>query len=136
MHASDFGSVEFQMLWWSMALGLVQLALAATAGVSARDMRGGLGARDEAGASLGKTGARFERAYRNFLETFPFFAAAVLMAAVLNRHSSMSVLGAQLYFWGRLLYLPIYVLGIPIFRTLDWAVAVVGIVMVFLTIWP
>ncbi|MEO7935944.1 MAG: MAPEG family protein, partial [Dokdonella sp.] len=39
-------------------------------------------------------------------------------------------LGAQLYFWARLAYLPTYAAGIPYLRTVIWGVAIVGLAMV------
>jgi uncharacterized MAPEG superfamily protein len=73
-----------------------------------------------------------ERARANLLETFVFFAAAVLAGYVLQRHTPMTVLGAQLYFWSRLVYVPIYALGIPYVRTLVWTVSMVGIVLLLI----
>ena len=72
---------------------------------------------------------RLDRARANLMETFAFFAAAVLAGYLLQRHTAMTALGAQLYFWARLVYVPIYALGIPYLRTLIWTVSVVGIVM-------
>lgn len=132
----DLGSTEMTMLWLSIVLGLLQIAASATMGTSARGMPWALGPRDEPGAPVGKAGGRVERAWRNFIETFPIFAAAVLMSAVLNKHSSMSALGAQLYFWARLVYVPVYIAGVPIVRTLVWAASIVGIVLVLLTSYP
>ena len=57
-------------------------------------------------------------------------AAAVLIAHAANRHSEMTIWGAQLYFWGRLIYLPLYAFGIPYVRTLAWFVATLGIVLI------
>ena len=65
-----------------------------------------------------------------------FFAAAVLMAALLNRHNSNTVIGAQVYFWARVAYVPAYGFGIPFLRTAVWGVSLVGIVMVLTGIWP
>ena len=124
-----------QMLAASAALGLVQVALAAAFSVGARGMGWALGPRDDAGAPLGTIGARLERALRNFLETFPIFAVAVLIAAALNRHTAMTVLGAQLYFWARVAFVPVYALGIPVVRTLVWTVSLVGIVLVLQVGW-
>jgi uncharacterized MAPEG superfamily protein len=42
----------------------------------------------------------------------------------------MTVLGAQLYFWARLAYVPVYAAGIPYLRTLLWAASIAGIVLV------
>jgi uncharacterized MAPEG superfamily protein len=131
----QFGSVELRMLAASAALGLVQLILAVLFSVGTRGLPWAFGPRDTAGAPLGTMGARMERAFRNFLETFPFFAVAVLLAATLNRHTAMTVLGAQLYFWARVAFVPIYVSGIPVARTLAWGVALVGIVLVLQVGW-
>jgi uncharacterized MAPEG superfamily protein len=132
----DFGSVEMEMLWLSIALGLAQLLLATLFSVAQRGFPWGVGPRDQTPAPLGKLGARFERALRNFLETFAFFAAAVLMAALLHRHNGNTVIGAQVYFWARVAYVPAYGFGIPFLRTAVWGVSLVGIVMVLTGVWP
>lgn len=64
------------------------------------------------------------------IETFAFFAAAVLAVVLAQRTNATTALGVQLYFWARVAYLPVYVIGIPYVRTLIWTVSVVGIVMV------
>ncbi len=129
-------SLEMQMLFWAVVLGIVQLILAILASVSGRGMAWAVGARDEGKPALGKLGGRLERAYTNLIETFPFFAAAVLLGAALDRHTAVSALGAQIYVWARVLYVPAYVAGIPFLRTLDWTVSIVGILMVLAAIWP
>jgi uncharacterized MAPEG superfamily protein len=130
------GSVEMQMLWWSVVLGLVQLVLSVLPSAQVRGFVWASGPRDEPGAPLGRIGGRLERAFRNFLETFVFFVAAVLMVEVLGRHSSTSALGAQIFFWARVAYVPAYAAGIPFLRTLLWSASVVGIVMVLWGIYP
>ncbi|HWA02603.1 MAG TPA: MAPEG family protein [Rhizomicrobium sp.] len=129
-------STEMQILWCAIALGLIQMLMAVLASVGSRGMPWALGPRDEPGAALSQTGARLERAYRNFLETFPFFAVAVLVADMLGKSTHNTVLGAQLYIWGRLLYVPAYVFAVPFLRTLLWTVALVGILLVMAAIWP
>ncbi len=133
---TGIGSVEMQMLWWSVALGLVQLVLSVLPSAQVRGFVWASGPRDEPGAPLGKFVGRLERAFRNFLETFVFFVAAVLMVEVLGRHSSNSALGAQIFFWARVAYVPAYAAGIPFLRTLLWSASVVGIVMVLWGIYP
>jgi uncharacterized MAPEG superfamily protein len=136
MNFGDFGSVEMQMLWLSIALGIVQLLLAVMFSLAARGLPWGAGARDEAAPPMGKLGARIERAFKNYLETFVFFAAAVLMANALGKHTAMSALGAQIYFWSRVAYVPTYAAGIPFLRTLLWIASIVGIAMVMRGVWP
>lgn len=129
-------SVELQILFCAILLGLAQLLLAVLASVGARGMPWALGPRDDTGAPLGKIGGRLERAYKNFLETFAFFVAAVLLAHALGKSTANSVLGAQIYIWARLLYVPAYVFAIPFVRTLTWSAAVIGILLVLSAIWP
>lgn len=136
MDTSAFGSVEMQMLWWSIVLGIAQLLLATLFSVGRRGLPWGVGPRDEPAPPMGKFGSRIERAFKNFLETFVFFLGAVLIAHALNKHTAMSGLGAQIYFWSRLAYLPVYALGIPFLRTLLWAASLVGIGMVMRGVWP
>lgn len=132
---SRFESIELQMLAASAVLGLVQLVLTVLFSIGARGLPWALGPRDNAGAQLGTTGARVERAFKNFLETFPIFAVAVLTATALDRHTAMTALGAQLYFWARVAFVPVYALGIPVVRTLVWTVALIGILLVLQVGW-
>ena len=129
MNVNVFGSVEMQMLWLSIALGLLQLLLVVVSVVLAGRLGWALGARDADGPAPGKIGGRLERALDNFVQTFVFFAAAVLMGQALGKHSPTSVWGAQLYFWARVAYVPLYAFGIPVARTLAWGVSFAGIAM-------
>ena len=123
-------TTEMCMLVWSVALGLIQIALAASGSVAQRGLGWAAGARDGEPKALTGVAGRLCRASSNFLETFPLFAAAVLAAFALQRHDGMIALGAQLYFWARVAYVPVYAAGIPYLRTLVWSVSIVGIVMV------
>ena len=122
-------STELQLLVWACALGLLHVLATVVAGVAQHGLRYILGSRDEQKPLQGMP-ARLDRAFRNFLETFPFFIAAVLLAQVLGKHSALTVLGAQLYVWARLAYIPLYLSGVPALRTLCWTAAFAGIVLV------
>ncbi|WP_162349913.1 MAPEG family protein [Pseudoxanthomonas gei] len=123
-------SMETQMLAWSIALGLAHVLLGAGLMTRQRGMKWNASARDGEPKPLTGVAARVERATRNFLETFPFFAAAVLAVVMTERTGSESALGAQVYFWARLAYLPIYAAGIPYLRSLAWAVSLWGLLQV------
>ena len=127
-------TTELQMLVWSSLLGLVYIIVAATASALRRGGMWAASSRDELVPPLTGVAGRLERAQRNFLETFPFFAAAVLAVAVLDRYSQTTELGAQLYFWGRVLYLPLYALGIFAVRSIVWFVSAIGIVMLLVAL--
>lgn len=122
-------TTELNMLVWSVVLGLVQIAIAATLSLGQRGTAWATSARDVTPPLTG-VAARLDRARGNFLETFPLFVAVVLVAQLLQRHDALTILGAQLYFWSRLIYVPVYAAGIPYLRTLIWTVSIVGIVLV------
>ena len=124
--------IELKMLLWSLVLGMAQLALAATFSTSQRGLGWNAGPRDDIVPPLTGVGGRLTRAANNFLETFPFFAIGVLMLALLHKETEQTAIGAQMYFWGRLLYVPAYAAGISYLRTAIWAVAVTGIIFVLL----
>jgi uncharacterized MAPEG superfamily protein len=123
-------TVELKYLAWSIALGIVYVLVAATLGTAQRGLDWNVGNRDGATKPLTGAAARAHRASRNFLETFPFFAAAVLAVVLVKGNTTHTALGAMLYFWARLIYLPIYIIGIPYLRTLVWAVSLWGLLQV------
>jgi uncharacterized MAPEG superfamily protein len=127
-------SMELKMLAWSVVLGLVHIALAATLTTGQRGFAWGVGARDGTPEPVTPLAARLTRAAANFLETFPLFAAAVLAVVAAGASSERTVLGAQLYFWARVLYLPAYAAGLPFLRTIVWAVSIVGLVFVVMAL--
>lgn len=122
------------MLALSVVLGLVQIIASAMAATSQYGLPWNMGPRDEQKPPLEGVAGRLQRALHNFLETFPLFAAAVLIADATNRHGPLTVWGAQLYFWGRVIYLPVYAAGVSVVRTIVWTVATMGILMLLLAL--
>ena len=126
------GSIEIQMLCWAVVLGLVQLLIATTLATKDQGLAYNMSARDLPAPPVGILTARLLRAFGNFRETFVYFAVAVLVVTALGKISAHSALGAQIYFWARLVYVPVYAAGIPVVRTLIWAVSIAGLAMVLL----
>src|SRR5262249_37580321 len=127
-------TIELRMLAWSVALGVVYVGVYSVAFTLRRGLRWALSPRDEVGLALTAVGGRLERALRNFFETFPLFAAAVLAVHFLGRQNQPTAVGAQLYFWGRVVYMPVYATGIPGVRTFVWLVTMAGIVMLLISL--
>lgn len=68
-------------------------------------------------------GARAQRAYANFKDNYPPFVAAIVIL-VYTGHTGMSTAVASAIFVGaRLLYIPVYIRGIPLLRTTLWGLA-------------
>ena len=72
---------------------------------------------------------RAERAARNTLENFVLFAAIALVAHAAGATSPKIATGAQIFFWARVLYVPVYCAGISYLRTAIWVVSIVGLGM-------
>ncbi|WP_225764331.1 MAPEG family protein [Stenotrophomonas sp. Marseille-Q4652] len=126
--------IEIRMLAWTVVLGLVQLLLAAAGMTTQRGVKWNASARDGEARPLAGVPGRLDRAWRNFLETFPFFAAAVLAVIATGRQGETSALAVQLYFWARVLYVPVYAAGIPYLRSAVWGVSMLGIAMLLWTL--
>ena len=123
-------TTELLMLALSVVLGFVHIYTSSIAKTHQYGRQWNVSARDAEMPPLGTVASRLARAQSNFMETFPLFVAAVLMADAANHHGALAVWGSQLYFYARVLYLPIYAAGIPVLRTVVWNVATLGIVMV------
>jgi uncharacterized MAPEG superfamily protein len=122
-------SVELWCLFTAMVVALVHLSVASFTFKAQVGNRYTVGPRDEDLRPRG-VAARLERAHRNFLETFPVFVAAVLMVEHLGTAGALSQWGAGLYVAGRILFLPLYAIGVPWLRTLSWNAATLGLVLV------
>jgi uncharacterized MAPEG superfamily protein len=75
--------------------------------------------------------ARAERAGKNMLENLPLFIALVAAVHLGGRHGERVDLGAAIFFWARVAYWPIYLLGIPYVRTLVWYGSLAGLALIF-----
>jgi uncharacterized MAPEG superfamily protein len=65
------------------------------------------------------------------LENLVLFASLVLVAVAAQKTNSTTLAGAQVFFWARIAYAIIYLIGIPWLRTATWLVSVIGLVMIF-----
>ena len=122
-------TVELRMLAFSVVLGIFQIVAASHAASLQRGYRWSSSPRDENVPPLRGIAGRLDRALRNFVETFPLFAAVVLAAHVSDMHNAFTEWGARLYFWARVAYVPLYAAGVPLIRSLVWNVATIGIVL-------
>ena len=122
---------EFIMLAFTLILALVQIGAAGVARTAELGAKWNAGPRDAEVPAPGKIAGRLIRAQANLFETLPIFAIAVIMAHVSGKDGQMlTFVGTHLYFFGRLIYVPLYAFGVPYIRTLVWLIAAAGLVMV------
>jgi uncharacterized MAPEG superfamily protein len=120
-------SVELAYLALSAPLALAYIMAQAV-------LAGGHGMRkagEEPRGGAGGMGDRAEKALRNFVETFPVFAAMAIAVTLTGKADWWTGLGAALYFWGRVAYLPAYIAGFGPVRSTFWTVAATGIAIMF-----
>ena len=84
----------------------------------------GLGNRDNLKEAT-PMGGRAERAAKNSIEAAVFFVPLALIANAAGMDAEV-MLGAQIAFWARIAYVPIYIVGIKYLRSLVWIGGVVG----------
>ena len=92
-----------------------------------------VGARDESLPPLNPVAGRLARAQANFLETFPIAVVALLGVVIAGRTSEWTALGGWIWLAARTIYLPLYGFGVPVVRTVVWAIGLAGLGMV---LWP
>jgi len=73
---------------------------------------------------------RAERAHRNLVENLAPFTILVLVAQLTGRANASTALGAELFFWGRVLHALAYLAGVIYVRTAMFIVAIIGEILI------
>ena len=120
---------DLNYLLMSVVLTFVQVLIAAAAANQVVGLNTLAGNRDDVPVMTGFAG-RAKRAHLNMLENMVLFTALVLVTAVAGKANAMTAMGALIFFWARLIYAVIYLLGVPWLRTVAWFVSVIGMVMI------
>jgi uncharacterized MAPEG superfamily protein len=125
--------VEIRIAAFGAVLLVVQIIVATQAKNMQYGARWNIGARDEPAPPPSPMTGRLIRAQANFLETFPIAIVALLGVVLAGKTSGSTALGGWIWLGARIVYVPLYAAGVPVVRTICWAVGIVGLAMV---IWP
>ena len=87
-----------------------------------------LGPRDHM-RPLTVTGQRAARALANMHEALPVFLGLALLNLIVAPQASLALTGAWVFLIARVLYVPLYLGGVPAVRTLAWVASWVGLIM-------
>jgi uncharacterized MAPEG superfamily protein len=90
--------------------------------------------RDERVQLKGPVAGRAERALKNYLETFPALVGLALALAALSKTGGLGTTGAWIWLFARIVYIPLYLGGIPYIRTLVWTVSALGLTLMFVAL--
>ena len=74
-------------------------------------------------------GRRAVRALANMQEALPVFLALALLNLISVPGASLALTGAWVFLIARVLYVAIYLAGVPVLRTLCWMAGLVGLAM-------
>src|SRR5262249_39405034 len=124
-------SPELTLLIWLVALTFIQMLVAATGATLQFGLPDLAGNREDLPPATGWSG-RARRAHLNMLENLVLFAVLVLATEITNKNNAMTEFGAQLFFWARVSYAVIYVVGLPWLRTGVWVISMIGLILIFL----
>jgi len=123
-------TLELTYLIWSAGLGLVYLSVQAALYRRQIGIAEANTTRDnEPDPDL--MAGRGNRALRNFLETYGIFAALAAGVTLAGTSDWMTEWGCHLYFWARVVYLPLYIFGISPARSYVWTVSLLGLILLF-----
>lgn len=125
--------IEISIVAWAMVLLLVHIFAAAHVKTKQYGTTWNMGARDEALPPLDPVAGRLARAQANFQETLPVAIVALIGVVVAGKTNELTALGGWIWLGARLVYLPLYGLGIPKVRTLVWMISLIGLGM---ALWP
>jgi uncharacterized MAPEG superfamily protein len=118
------------ILVWTLVLAFVQILAFDIARTGQYGLKWNTGPRDEEMPPLSAVAERLRRAQNNLFETLPLFIAAVLVAHVAGKENAQTLLGAQIYLGGRVVYLPLYAFGVRQIRSLVWLFSTAGLVLI------
>ena len=117
---------ELKLLGFAVLIGLIQLVWASIAAQPQRGLKWNAGPRDEPRPLTGMAG-RLERAFANYRETFPLFAALLIAVYLGGKLSDLTLTATVTYVVARAIYVPLYAFGVPYVRSLVWVVSMGGI---------
>ena len=123
-------TIELGILAWGCILAIVHIFIAVRFKTRQYGTKWNMGARDEELPPPSPIVGRLARAQANFFETFPIAAAGLIIVSVADLTNWWTMLGGWLWLGARIVYLPLYALGIPVVRTLVFIVSIVGIAFI------
>lgn len=125
--------VEIKILAFGALLLFVHIFVATRFKTNQYGRAWNVGARDEELPPPNVMTGRSARAQANFAETFPIAIVALLGVVVAGRTNDLTAIGGWTWLGARVVYLPLYLSGVRVIRTLVYTLSIVGLALV---IWP
>jgi uncharacterized MAPEG superfamily protein len=121
---------ELKILAWGALLLFVYIFAAIRAKTAQYGRKWNVGARDEELPPPNAVTGRLMRAQANFQETFPIAIVSLLGVVIAGRTSEWTAIGGWIWLGARVIYLPLYAIGVRLVRTLAFTVSIIGLALV------
>ena len=122
------------LLAWSVVLLVVHVLAQGMLATKELGTEWNAGPRDDDKQPASRLAGRAARASSNFRETYPAFVALAAGLLFTGETSGLALIGAIIWFVGRIVYYPLYLAGIPYIRSLVWTGAMAGLGLMFLAL--
>ncbi|MGE7369634.1 MAPEG family protein [Neorhizobium sp. NPDC001467] len=127
--ASAHATYLLTLLCLSVVLLIVHILLQGNFATKERGRAWNAGARDGDNEPKGVLAGRSARASKNYQETYPAFIGLLLAMILTGDMSGWGLTGGTVWLIARIVYIPLYLAGIPYVRSLVWLVSIVGLVI-------
>ncbi len=122
------------LLCLSVVLLLVHILLQGNFATKDRGTAWNAGPRDGDNEPKSVMAGRAARASRNYQETCPAFIGLLLAMILTGDSSGFGLFGAAVWLVARIVYIPLYLKGIPYVRSLVWLVSLVGLALMMIAL--
>lgn len=125
-------TTETLIILLTFVLALVTYLLPAYFAVANSGVTSLAGPRDDVSVGESLVAQRAERTNANFKETLPWAIGLLTLVQVTGDANGATALGGWIYFLCRVVYIPLYLMGIPYLRSIAWTISVVGLIIIAL----
>ena len=122
---------ELTYLTYAVILLIVHMLVQASLSDLSKGILWALGSQDEPRPQNAVAG-RVDRALRNYVYNLPAVIALALTLAVTGLGTEQTALGAAIWFWARVAYVPCYASGIILVRSVAWFASLAGLALMIL----
>ncbi|MCV9966069.1 MAPEG family protein [Pararhizobium sp. BT-229] len=119
------------LLAWSVVLLVFHVSLQGVMSTLELGSAWNAGPRDVERKPSGKLAGRSARASANFQETYPAFIGLALALEIAGDPTGWGLAGAWAWIVFRIVYIPLYLAGVPYVRSLVWLGSLAGLLLMF-----
>ncbi len=118
----------------SVLLLVVHVMLQGMTATTEFGLKWNAGPRDGSREPKGRLSGRASRASANFRETYPAFLALAFGAIMAGDPAGLALTGAWIWLICRVIYIPLYLAGIPYIRSFVWLGSMLGLALMFVVL--